>query len=516
MSTTETQSTSLKRAADSTSSINPRDFKVAKIINSTNQSVIVRTCDPPENKEGILVAEPVLITSWREHEIVNNWCKKLLPPLTPASQVMCDLHIKLARPGQRLGLSLGERAGVVVVTAAEKGEPGSVAGALAGDVLTTVGDEGGPRIPVHTVQEMVQALHARSEKTSLTIQVRRDVWEPHQTTKRATIGGGAPVSICGLSCQMCPSWWQKEGKGGDVVQIIELYSPVLGSLVYSTGGGAVSERRALPSGLQKVLGHSRLIKVGVQAHQNAIRIANNFAVVVTGVHNLTGGTLSLLSKRHCPPDLHLSKISPEQEIRSQGDWNAWPLSGEQCKFAALSVVVAYWVCAGKRGGVWPTKSIEGTVNDLLLSPAVVPTVSPQLQQQIRAKKLPNRLVVKEIMPYKTKPSESLKGHNMMVSGVLTTVSLDVFQTYVANHGGSICTTIMENVTTLIVSEKGTESISQSDQDKAAALGKKIPIVDVTHVFDLVRTKIEAKVREAEIANGAPDLPQVEEVPDLKK
>jgi len=289
------ESTSNKRLAVAT---------VAKIINGSNQSVIVRPCSPPANKEGIIVAEPVLITSWRQQEEVNKWCARLLPPLTPASQVLKDLEIRLLRPGQRLGLSLGERAGVVVVTAAELGEPGAVAGALAGDVLMTVGDEAGS-IKVSTVQEMVQALHARSDKLVLKITVRRDVWESHQTKGRAMIGGGAPASVCGLCCQTCPPWWQKDGAGGSVVQVIQLYSPVLGSLVYSTGGGNVSNRKALPSGLQKVLGHSRLIKVGVNAYQSALKIANDYGVVITGVHNLLGGNLQSLSLKHCPQDLQL-------------------------------------------------------------------------------------------------------------------------------------------------------------------------------------------------------------------
>ena len=127
------QATSNKRHANS--------VPAAKIVTGSNLSDLVRPCPPPPNKENVLIAEPVFIASWRHREEVNQWCAKLLPPLTPASQVLHDLEIKLARPGQRLGLSLGERAGVVVVTAAEMGEPGALAGALAGDVLVTVGDD---------------------------------------------------------------------------------------------------------------------------------------------------------------------------------------------------------------------------------------------------------------------------------------------------------------------------------------------------------------------------------------
>ena len=479
-------------APETTGTDDQRLMKVAKIINATNQSVIVRACAPPADKTGILVAEPVLITSWREQEKVNQWCEKLLPPLTPASQVMRDLQIQLTRHGQRLGLSLGERAGVVVVTAAEVGEPGAVAGALAGDVLVTVGDESG-KIPVSTVQEMVQALQARSGKQQLQITVRRDVWEPHQTEGRATIGGGAPASVCGLCCQMCPPWWQKDGEGGGVVQVIQLYSPVLGSLVYSTGGGAIKDRRALPSGLQKVLGHSRLIKVGVHAHQNAIRIANDFGVVVTGVHNLMGGNLQTLSVRFCPQDLHLSKISPEHEMRSHEDWVSWPLSGEQAKHAALSAVVSYWVCASKRGGQWPSKPLVGTIDDLVLAPPVVPKIAPQLQQQIRGNKTLGGGSLagtggSGAMPYKGTKSDALNGHSILVSGQLTSVTVEDFNTYIAEHGALVCGTMMKDLTTLIVSDRG----KVSEMDQQAAAEKNIPVVDLGYVFDLVRTRILAK------------------------
>ena len=262
----------------------------------------IKRTPPDADSIPITVAENNKL--WATRKLLGICTTRLLSPQTPASQVLKDLEIRLLRPGQRLGLSLNERAGGVVVTAAELGEPGAVAGALAGDVLMTVGDEAGS-IKVSTVQEMVQALQARSDKLVLKITVRRDVWESHQTKGRAMIGGGAPASVCGLCCQTCPPWWQKDGAGGSVVQVIQLYSPVLGSLVYSTGGGSVSNRKALPSGLQKVLGHSRLIKVGVNAYQSALKIANDYGVVITGVHNLLGGNLQSLSTKHCPQDLQL-------------------------------------------------------------------------------------------------------------------------------------------------------------------------------------------------------------------
>lgn len=472
-------------AGESTSNKRVAVEKVAKIINGSNQSVIVRPCSPPANKEGIIVAEPVVITSWREQEEVNKWCARLLPPLTPASQVLKDLEIRLLRPGQRLGLSLGERAGVVVVTAAEVGEPGAVAGAVAGDVLMTVGDDAGS-IKVSTVQEMVQALHARSDKIVLKITVRRDVWEPHQTDGRATIGGGAPAGVCGLCCQMCPPWWQKDGAGGNVVQVIQLYSPVLGSMVYSTGGGSVNDRRALPSGLQKVLGHSRLIKVGVNAHQCSLRIANDFGVVVTGVHNLLGGNLQALSAKHCPQDLHLTTISPEHEVRSHGDWNAWPLSGEQAKQSALGAVVSYWVCATRRGGVWPAKPLTGTIDDLALQHPVVPSLPPQLQQQLRAYRAEGSDAGDsgdQLMPYKGQKSTALDGHSVLVSGSLTSVTNEDFNLYVSEHGALVCGTMMKDLTTLIVSPDQGEV---TQLDKVAAAEKCIPIVDMTYIFDLVQ------------------------------
>jgi hypothetical protein len=292
---------------------------------------------------------------------------------------------------------------------------------------------------------------------------------------------------------MCPPWWQKDGEGGGVVRVIQLYSPVLGSLVYSTGGGAIKDRRALPSGLQKVLGHSRLIKVGVHAHQNAIRIANDFGVVVTGVHNLMGGNLQTLSVRFCPQDLHLSKISPEHEMRSHEDWVSWPLSGEQAKHAALSAVVSYWVCASKRGGQWPSKPLVGTIDDLVLAPPVVPKIAPQLQQQIRGNKTLGGGSLagtggSGAMPYKGTKSDALNGHSILVSGQLTSVTVEDFNTYIAEHGALVCGTMMKDLTTLIVSDRG----KVSEMDQQAAAEKNIPVVDLGYVFDLVRTRILAK------------------------
>jgi hypothetical protein len=472
------QATSNKRHANS--------VPAAKIVTGSNLSDLVRPCPPPPNKENVLIAEPVFIASWRHREEVNQWCAKLLPPLTPASQVLHDLEIKLARPGQRLGLSLGERAGVVVVTAAEMGEPGALAGALAGDVLVTVGDEAG-KIPVSTVQEMVQALHERSEKLVLNITVRRDVWEPHQTEGRAKIGDGSPAGVCGLACQYCPTWWQKNGGGGSVIQVIQLYAPKLGSLVYSTGGGTINERKCLPSGLQKLLGHSRLIKVGINAYENALRIANDFAVIVTGLHNLPGNNLSKLSNTYCPQDLHLNRISSESEVLSYGDWSSLPLSSDQVKYAALSAVVSYWVCACKRGCVWPGNTLMGRVDDIMLLPPVVPTILTQQQQIIRTNKYnivptPSGRIIDVILPHRGQKSDALRGHSILVSGTLTTVSNEDFNIYIAEHSALVCGTMMKDLTTLIVSDRGEVSVL----DKAAATEKSIPIVDLFYIFDLVR------------------------------
>jgi hypothetical protein len=489
----------LKRSApesinDQTTS-NKRRSTMAKVIAGHSQSIVVRRCAPPTKTEGVFVAEPVLTASWRQQDEVNKWCAKLLPPLVPASQRLHDLRIILARAGQRLGLSLGERANVVVVTAAEVGEPGANAGAMAGDVLVTVGDEA-TKIKVSTVQEMVQALHARSEKLTLNITVQRDVWEPYQMKDHAIIGdgSGAPASVCGFSCEWCPSWWQKEHTGNNVIQVIQIYAPGFGSLVYSTGGGTVHERHGLPAGLSRLLGHARLLKVGVNARQNAERIANDFGVVVTGLCNLPGSNLKSLSVKYCPPDLHLNKILTEAEIRSYGEWSKWPLSGDQAKYAALTAVISYWVCACKRGGVWPMKHNmhHRKVDDIPLSQPVVPTISPIIQNQVRKNKhnlIPTTkdgVAIDALLPYRGQSSEALKGHSILVSGLLSVVSNSDFNTYITKHSALVCGTMMKDLTTLVVMDRGAANVP----DKAAAADKAIPIVDLHYVTDLVRKHIQ--------------------------
>ena len=217
-------------------------------------------------------------------------------------------------------------------------------------------------------------------------------------------------------------------------------------------------------------------------------------------------------------------IASEFEVRSHGDWNAWPLSGEQAKQAALSAVVSYWVCATRRNGVWPATPLTGTIDDLTLQHPVVPNLPPLLQQQLRAyqahgvREFINDCFVTTIqillsilhflsicswnsfplffftnqtgagvvgdllLPFKSEKSKALDGHSVLISGMMKSVTNDEFNLYVAAHGALVCGTMMKDLTTLIVSDQG----EVTQQDKAAAAEKCIPIVDMSYVFDLVR------------------------------
>jgi hypothetical protein len=46
------------------------------------------------------------------------------------------------------------------------------------------------------------------------------------TSAPQTLSAGASAQIgeiaCGMDCEWCPVWWQKEGGGGDVIQLLQL------------------------------------------------------------------------------------------------------------------------------------------------------------------------------------------------------------------------------------------------------------------------------------------------------
>jgi hypothetical protein len=92
-----------------------------------------------------------------------------------------------------------------------------------------------------------------------------------------TPSAGASASIgevaCGMDCEWCPVWWQTDGGGGDVIQLLQLYSPCVGTLVYSTGGGASTCRKPLPDGIVALLADPRVVKCGVNIEGDARRIA---------------------------------------------------------------------------------------------------------------------------------------------------------------------------------------------------------------------------------------------------
>ena len=51
-----------------------------------------------------------------------------------------------------------------------------------------------------------------------------------KTVSARTAGESSPAVIaCGMDCEWCPVWWQRDG-GGDVIQLLQIYSPCVGTL----------------------------------------------------------------------------------------------------------------------------------------------------------------------------------------------------------------------------------------------------------------------------------------------
>jgi hypothetical protein len=59
--------------------------------------------------------------------------------------------------------------------------------------------------------------------------------------------------------------------GGDVIQLLQLYAPSVGCLVYSTGGGTCP--KPLPEGIVALLADPRVVKCGVNIEGDARRLA---------------------------------------------------------------------------------------------------------------------------------------------------------------------------------------------------------------------------------------------------
>ena len=179
-----------------------------------------------------------------------------------------------------------------------------------------------------------------------------DAW----TAELIAASGATVPLIVGLDCEWSPQWWRQPGEA-ERIETIQLYSPRCGALLFSArGGGPVV---ALPPSLLKLLGDERVVFVGVGVRGDGQRLARDFGVAVTALHDLSGGgSLMVQANAALPPALHVAKPSKSSATANVrlSNWGAWPLSSPQLRYAALDAVLSYWIFAYGRGAQWVPRS----------------------------------------------------------------------------------------------------------------------------------------------------------------
>eukprot|EP00802_Teleaulax_amphioxeia_P019656 Tamp_19897.p1 GENE.Tamp_19897~~Tamp_19897.p1 ORF type:complete len:363 (+),score=46.94 Tamp_19897:161-1090(+) len=298
-----------------------------------------------------------------------------------------------------------------------------------------------------------------------------------------------------MDCEWCPVWWQTDGGGGDVIQLLQLYSPCVGTLVYSTGGGASTCRKPLPDGIVALLADPRVVKCGVNIEGDARRIADDFGVQIASLHKMGAGmSLEHLAQRLCPPSLQLDKSAAASKVRT-GDWSVWPLTPTQIHYAAMDAVVSYWVFAYSRDPTGSHTSLFSAQIELqpLVSPQLPAAAStPRTEKKNSEKKAFNNFFVmhrnRSIVPPNRGrkippqgPKDALAACNIIVSGVLDSMTREEFYDYVRAHGATVSKSVTGKLTHL-VSDHG--EIGPSKKAKCAQLG--VQVVGEDFFFDLVR------------------------------
>ena len=88
--------------------------------------------------------------------------------------------------------------------------------------------------------------------------------------------------------------------------------------------------------------------------------------------------------------------------------------------------------------------------------------------------------------YPQGPKDALKGVNVIISGVLDSMTREEMTNFVEKYGGKVSKSVTKSLTYLVNDVDGTVGESKLRQCKA----KNIPVVGEDHIFRLVREKLQ--------------------------
>lgn len=323
--------------------------------------------------------------------------------------------------------------------------------------------------------------------------------------------------VYGIDCEWQPIWFRAPGQI-ERVCTIQLFSPYTNTaLVFS----AVEYQR-LPSALEDFLNNENIIKVGVNVIGDASRIARDFNCAVRSVYNVAkggdsgvgyhqGSSMESLISFYCKPvcKYYVNKESSKGVRLS--DWGKFPLSDTQIRYASLDAVLSFAIFyhqrCGKRGVkencyIWDDKAtfticrndqieVENAYSEdqmdnreqLQPSSKVVDAKSNDFFKMMRNRSVepPN----KGKKSYPEGPRDALKGVNIVISGVLDSMTREQMTEFVIKHGGKVSKSITKSLTHLVNDVDGTVGESKLRECKA----RNIPIVGEDHILDLVTMKL---------------------------
>ena len=334
------------------------------------------------------------------------------------------------------------------------------------------------------------------------------------------------VHVFGMDCEWQPTWF-RSAASCERVCVIQIFSPYSNtSLVFSA-----VEYQKLPSALESFLGNKNILKVGVNIMGDATRIARDFACPVRSIYNVArgpggtkvlhhqGSSMEALVNFYCKPEnkYHLDKDASKGVRLS--DWGKFPLTETQVKYASLDAVLSFAIFyhqqstnENQQPQEWDKKMtfslhIIDAYTKLEIENAY--PEDPKCQEkgkenfQVQAnsndndsaknsdffKMMRNRSVEPPRKGTKSHPSgppDALKGVNIIISGVLDSMTRDEMTSFVIKHGGTVSKSITKSLTHLVNDVDGTIGESKLKQCKA----KNIPVVGEDHIFELVMKKIK--------------------------